>query len=110
MPFSSLLNKTADVQVKSFFTEANGERTETWLALDTHPTRLTKNGSAKVVEGVYKVTTDDFLFFFDPGVDIEREYRIVCDGLTYNVIAVYRANDSDNEHHVQVYAGRQDNG
>jgi len=110
MSFISLLNKTAEIQAKTFTTLPNGDRTEAWATLETVATRMTKNGSAKVVEGVYKVTTDDFLFFFQAGTDIEREYRIICDTIVYNVISVYRANDSDNEHHVQVYAGRQDNG
>lgn len=105
--FTQLLNKTADIQTKTLTQNGIGETTEIWGTSESHPTRYEKNSQPRVIDDTYKVTLDDYVFFFDTGVTINRDDRISVDGKTYDVIAVYQI-DGIIAPHVEVYARYHD--
>ena len=105
--FTQLLNKTAEVQSKSLTQNNIGETTESWTKKGSYPTKYEKNAQPRVIDDTYKVTLDDFIFFFDEGVEVNRDDRIVVDGKSFNVIASY-AIDGRLSPHVEVFARYHD--
>lgn len=105
--FTNLLNKTASIQSKSLTQNDIGETTESWATVATYRTRYEKSSQARVIDDIYKVTLDDFIFFFDADAVVGRDQRIVVDGKIFNVIASYNI-DGALSPHVEAYARYHD--
>lgn len=108
--FTRLQNKSAEVQSKTLTQNGIGETAEVWTKKGLYLCRYEKNATPRVIDDVYKVTLDDYIFFFDAGVVVNRDDRIVVDGKTFDVIASYSIDGYTTAHHVETFARYHDHG
>jgi len=87
--FTRLQTKTAEIQTVSLTQDAIGQTAEAWVKTASHACRYERNTNARVVDGAYKVTLEDYIFFFDKGIRVTNEQRIVIDGRIFDVIASF---------------------
>ena len=100
----NLLNKTAEIKRKTIAQGDTGETTATWATVGTYKTRYAKSSGAGVTDGSYKTTIRDYLFFFEPSVDIILADEISIDEKIYKVKSVDTFDNDTIAHHVEVTA------
>jgi head-tail adaptor len=105
---SNLLNKTCNVQYKELTQSELGETSETWTTKGTHKTRYEKSKQTRVIDETYKISLDDYLFFFETDVEINRDDRIVVDETIFEVISSQVIDGYSAKHHIEVYARKYD--
>lgn len=109
MSFTKLLNKTASIVGATNTTNSIGEVTTTYDNVKgLYKTRYEKIGAVKVIEGGYTTNIDDYLFFFNAGVDIQRNDIIKNDGVSYDIKQVETIYGRQNAHHIEVIATKRD--
>jgi len=101
--FTRLQTKTAEIQTVSLTQDAIGQTEEAWVKTASHICRYEQNAKARVIDGAYKVTLEDYIFFFDKGVVVTNEQRIVIDNRIFDVIASFDI-EGMIAPHVEVYA------
>jgi hypothetical protein len=101
--FTSLLNKTAEIQTLERTQGLTGETTEAWVTRDSYPCRYEKSAAPRVFDAEYKATLRDFIFFFDKGVVVRNHDRILVDGYTFDVVGSHNIDGMLNPH-VEVLA------
>ena len=101
--FTRLQTKTAEIQTVSLTQDAIGQTEEAWVKLDSHICRYEQNAKARVIDGAYKVTLEDYIFFFNKGVVVTNEQRIIIDNRIFDVIASFDI-EGMIAPHVEVYA------
>lgn len=102
MGFLSMLNETCVIQSFSDAQTGTGEVTRTWANKATGvQTRHHTAQREQVIDGDYKVTLEDFVFYFASGVSIDKADRIVVGSDAFEVMAVV---EHSKQHHLTVYA------
>lgn len=104
MSFTSLLIHTCTIQTKTL-NQSGYEKTAAWSNLATNvPCRHDSDNGARIEDTEVRVNTDDDIFFFLPNATIDRGYRIIESGKTYDVIKVNKLFDANALHHLEVRA------
>jgi len=104
MSLANFLIQTCTIQAKSI-SLSGYENVETWSdILEDVPCRKDSDTAARIADTEVRVNTDDDIFFFNPGVTIERGNRIILDGDYYDVIKVNKLLDATDIHHIEVRA------
>lgn len=107
--FTTLLIHTCTIQRKAL-TQVAYEKVKSWDTIASNvPCRHNSDNGAKIADTEIRVNTDDDVFFFNPGVSIARDNRIVYDGRNFDVIKVNKLYDSTALHHLEVKARYVDN-
>ena len=102
MSFEKLLNKLCTIQTKSEVQTGLGEITTSWV--DTYTDvkcRYNRSKAPIVLDGSYKVSLEDFSFYFLITSTITKADQIVVDGNTFEVMHVF---EDSKGHHKKVYA------
>ena len=102
MAFEKLLNKLCVIQTKSEVQTGLGEITTSWA--DTYTDvkcRYNRNKAPIIHDGSYKVSLEDYSFYFLVATTITKADQIVVDGNTFEVLAVF---EDSKGHHKKVYA------
>lgn len=102
--FTRLLNKTCVVQQKSLTQNGIGETSETWADINEYKTRYEKSNKSRVIDENYKISLDEYLFFFDKDAVLGRDDRIIVDSKIFNVLSFEIISGFSGDHHVEVYA------
>lgn len=103
MSFSSLLIQSCAIQSKSTV-QSGYEQSNSWADVSTGVPCRKDSVPVKISDTGVRSNSDDDLFFFLPGVTIERGNRIVLDGDNYDVIDVNKVYGRRAIHHLEVTA------
>lgn len=105
MSFKLLLNLSCDIEEYTVSQDAYGKKDKSWSVRDADiPCRKENVQREKLLDNKYRVTVDDFLFFFEGDTTIARGDRIKVDQDYYSVIGVQVIYNSTDIHHLEVYA------
>ena len=102
MSFEKLLNKLCVIQTKSEVQDGLGEISTTWANTYTDvKCRYNRNKVPQIADGSYKVTQEDYVFYFLNTATITIADRIVVDSKTFEVMHVF---EDSKGHHKEVFA------
>lgn len=102
MSYKSLLNKYCDIQESTATQSELGEVTYDWTVKKANvKTRVSRVSRETVIDGEYRVTVEDFKFYFTRDTAVTRNNRLEIEGETYEIIAI--VSDSS-DHHKVAYA------